>query len=353
MASPAARSDPTPLVVLTGFLGSGKTTLLNRLLGQPSLADTAVIINELGPVGIDHLLVETLTDDVLLLESGCICCTAGEDLGATLTGLLARRGIGELPPFRRIVLETTGVADTGRLLQRLLGDSALAPEVRIHGVLTVVDAVFGSVTLERYPECAHQIAVANQLVLSKLDLAEAAGVESLRTRLRALNPLATVVEGGSARLDCARLFEDIGHGGVSFAVTPLPAPDAADAPAVRAAMSSTRAEHHADRYSAFSLHWDEPVSWVDFEAWLEALLLARGESILRIKGLLNVAGRRRPQLVQGVQHALYPCAELRAWPHDTPRSEFVFVTRDFSASATRRSLQQCFPSGPEFSERPP
>ena len=348
MASPAARAAPNPLLLLTGFLGSGKTTLLNRLLAHPAMADSAVIINEFGPVGIDHLLVEALADDVLLLESGCICCSAGDDLGSTLASLLTRRRSGDLPPFQRIVLEMSGVADPGRLLQRLLGDPLLGVQVRIHGVVTVVDAVFGSVTLERHPECAQQVAVANQLALSKLDLAEATAVAALRLRLRALNPLATLLE--TARLDGARLFEDVGRAGVSFAVAPPPAVPSLCAPSVAPVTSRSYPAHHADRYSAFCLRGEEPVNWVDFEAWLEALLLARGDSILRIKGLLHVAGRPRPQLVQGVQHALYPCAELPAWPHGRPCSEIVFVTRDFSSAAALRSLEQCLPCGSKFIE---
>jgi G3E family GTPase len=348
MASPATRTAPTPLLVLTGFLGSGKTTLLNRLLVHPAMTDTAVIINEFGPVGIDHLLVEAVADDVLLLESGCLCCSAGDDLGLTLAALLTRRGSGDLPPFRRIVLEMTGVADPGRLLQRLLADPLLGVQVRIHGVLTVVDAVFGSVTLDRHPECAQQVALANQLALSKLDLAEATAVTALRARLRDLNPLATCLE--TARIDGARLFDDVGRAGVSFAVAPPPTVRSLSIPSGQPVTSPTHGAHHADRYSAFCLRGEEPVDWADFEAWLEALLLARGDSILRIKGLLNVAGRPRPQLVQGVQHALYPRAELPAWPRGRPCSEIVFVTRDFSSSAALRSLEQCLPRGPKFIE---
>jgi G3E family GTPase len=348
MASHAARTAPTPLLVLTGFLGSGKTTLLNRLLVHPAMADTAVIINEFGPVGIDHLLVETLTDDVVLLESGCICCSAGDDFALTLLSLVGRRGSGELPPFQRLVLETTGIADPGRLLQRLLADSVLTSQVYIHGVVTVVDAVFGGLTLGSHPECAQQIAIANQLALSKLDVADTAGVEALRAQLRAINPLATVLD--AAEVDGARMFRDVSGAGVSFATAPPLTFTSGGAQARALAMPAWQVSHDADRYSTFCLRSEEPLSWVDFEAWLEALLLARGESILRVKGLLNVAGRLRPQLLQGVQHALYPCTELPAWPGGRPYTEIVFVTRDFSSSAALRSLRQCLPHGPKFRE---
>ena len=193
-------------------------------------------------------------------------------------------------------------------------------------------------------------ALENLLALSKLDLAEATAVEALRSCLRTLNPLATVLD--AAGLDGARLFEDVGRAGVSFAVA-RPAGAALLARPFGSRVwrrPGSRGAHHADRYSAVCLRWEEPVSWPDFEAWLEALLLARGESILRIKGLLNVVGRPRPQLVQGVHHALYPCAELPIWPHGRPCSEIVFVTRDFSSSAALRSLEQCLPRGANFSE---
>jgi G3E family GTPase len=336
---PQPQSSPPQLLVLTGFLGSGKTTVLNRLLRHPSLTDTAVVINEFGEIGIDHLLVTPVADDVVLLESGCVCCSAGEDLGSALASLLARRRAGELPPFRRIVLETTGIADPSALLQRILADATLAATVRIHGVLTVADAVFGEATLERHPECALQAAVANRLVLSKLDLVASATAEALVAKLRSINPSAPITAACSPEIDPAMLFaEGRGVGGLSFGAAPPRASGAA----------ATAHARHTDRYASFCLRWDEPLAWNDLAAWLEALLIARGDSILRMKGLLHVEGRTRPLVVQGVQHALYPPTELSAWPQDTARSELVFITRDFSGPAALRSLQQCFPQGPRF-----
>jgi G3E family GTPase len=323
-----------PLVVLTGFLGSGKTTLLNRLLSDPSMHDTAVIVNEFGEIGVDHLLVSTVADDVVLLASGCVCCTAGDDLGTALASLLAKRSGGALPPFQRIILETTGIADPGSVLQRLLSDGVLAAQIRIHAVVTVVDAVCGESTLSRYTECASQVALANQLVISKLDLAGPDQIDALVASLRSMNPSAPILV--PARHDLAHcLFRDTdANAGVPFqAISPLaPRP-----------FHQRTAPVHADRYDTFWFCWNEPTDWEDFKAWLEALLIARGDSILRMKGLLQVSGRTQPVIVQGVQHALYPPKDLEGWPHGTPRSELVFVTRDFSRDAALRSFRQFFP----------
>jgi G3E family GTPase len=346
----ASQQSCVPLVVLTGFLGSGKTTLLNRVLADPSMRDTAVVVNEFGEIGIDHLLVESAADDVVLLASGCVCCSAGDDFGAALASMLAKRGSGALPPFRRIVLETSGIADPGPILQRLLADGTLAAQIRIHAVVTVVDAVFGGGTMSSYGECANQVAMANRLVLSKLDLVGRGELDSLLDRLRSTNPAASLVFSGRDEPPAFDiLFGNIGgglagdtggglagdvDGGLAYdTITPLR----------HHSIRPSAAPDHTNRYSTFWLRWNEPTHWEDFKAWLEGLLIARGDSILRMKGVLQVEGRARPVVVQGVQHALYPPKELARWPQEVPRSEVVFVTRDFSRDAARRSLLQFFP----------
>jgi G3E family GTPase len=324
-----------PLVLLTGFLGSGKTTLLNRLLSDPSMHDTAVIVNEFGEIGVDHLLVAPVVDDVVLLASGCVCCNTGDDLGTALASMLARRNGGALPPFQRIVLETTGIADPGSVLQRLLSDRDLAAQIRIQAVVTVVDAVFGELALSRYTECASQVVVANRLVISKLDLVGRGDVDSLVDCLRSMNPAAPILLPGRDVPPPNCLFGDTSaDAGLTFdAIPPLAQPP----------VHLGAAPDHANRYKTFWLCWSEPTDWEDFKAWLEGLLIARGDSILRMKGFLQVAGRAQPVVVQGVQHALYPPKELACWPHDTPRSEVVFVTRDFSRDAAVRSFRQFLP----------
>ena len=324
-----------PLVVLTGFLGSGKTTLLNRLLSDSSMHDTAVIVNEFGEVGVDHLLVSMVADDVVLLASGCVCCSAGDDLGTALASLLAKRSGGTLPPFQRIILETTGIADPGSVLQRLLSDRVTARQIRIQAVVTVVDAVFGKSALSRYTECASQVAVANRLVISKLDLVSRDQVDALVASLRCINPSAPMFLPARQGPAPTCLFSSTdADASVTFQAIPPLAPH----PFHRGA-----APVHADRYDTFGLSWNEPTDWDDFKAWLEGLLIARGDSILRMKGLLQVVGATHPVVVQGVQHALYPPKPLERWPHGTPRSEVVFVTRDFSRAAALRSFGQFFP----------
>ncbi len=329
------QTAPLPLLVLTGFLGSGKTTLLNKLLADPWMRDTAVIVNEFGQIGVDHLLVASVSDDVVLLASGCICCSAGEDLGTAIASLLNRRRSGSLPPFQRIVLETSGIADPALLLQRILADAELAAQTRIQGVVTVVDAVFGEATLRRCAECANQVAVANRLVVSKLDLVDRGAVDSIVRHVRSINPAAPILYSGSDGPSANRLFGD----------TAAAAGFATDAALPRAQHHepSDAGSQHAARYRTFWLAWGEPTDWNDFKAWLEGLLIARGDNILRLKGLLQVAGSAQPLIIQGVQHALYPPRSLASWPQETPRSEIVFVTRDFPRDAAVRSMQQFLP----------
>lgn len=314
----------TPFIVITGFLGSGKTTLLNALLRKPGMSDTAVLVNEFGEIGLDQWLIEPIADDVVLLESGCVCCSVRDDLSASLASLLARRRAGIVPAFRRIALETTGIADPGPIAQLVLGDQELSAEIRLAGVTTVVDALLGERSLETHEECAAQVAMADRLVLSKLDLAEDGQVASLRKQLQAINSLAPITSSDLDAWDVDDFFRPNDY-----------------CMASRAGMSTPHGRH-AGRFTTFSLAWESPVDWPDFEAWLDGLLYARGEDILRLKGLLNVAGHDRPVVVQGVQHTIYPPAKLEGWPCGAPRSELVFITRDFSRDAALRSIEPFF-----------
>lgn len=315
----------TAFVILTGFLGSGKTTLLNRLLRRPDMADTAVLVNELGEVGIDQWLIEPLTDGVVLLESGCVCCSVRDDLTAALASLLAKRRAGVVPPFRRIILETTGIAVPGPIAQLVLADEELARNVHLAGILTVVDGELGALSLERHIECIEQVATADQLVVTKLDIASPAVLETLRARLRTVNPLAPIID--------AEEETSLAHDLLTVDLVRLPRPHESNGAAYER-------QHvgHAARFSTFALSWEQPVEWCDLEAWLDNLLIARGDDILRIKGLVNVAGSDQPIVLQGVQHTLYPPTRLPSWPHGLPRTELVFITRDFSRAAAMRSI---------------
>ena len=325
---------PLPFITLTGYLGSGKTTLLNRILADPSMGETAVLINEFGDVGIDHLLVESVSDDVVLLESGCVCCGVGDDFGTALGNLLDRRRAGQLPPFRRLLLETSGVADPAPIQQRVLTDPRLSTQLSIHSIVTVVDVPLGVRNIKRHLECAAQIAVADSLVVTKQDLASDEELNTLQQQLVRLNPHARILPATDVTPTAADIFEVARRvsGEASFSYVgaePLALP------------SHGRASH-ADRYTTFSLRWQGALDWEDVKAWLEGLLLARGDSILRMKGFLHVRDDPRPVVVQGVQHALYPPVHLAAWPADGPRTELVFITLDFPREAAVRSVQQFF-----------
>ncbi|NVO12467.1 MAG: GTP-binding protein [Rhodoplanes sp.] len=339
-----------PVQILTGFLGSGKTTLLARLLADPAMGDTAVLINELGEVGIDHLLVRRLEEDVVLLESGCLCCTVRNELVETLADLAARRAAGDLPAFRRIVIETTGLADPAPIVHTLMTDARLVPHMRLAGLTTTVDATHGEATLATWPEAVKQAAMADRLVMTKTDLTEPFLRERLWTRLAALNPAAQRFEASrDAGPSPAALFE-----GEIFGLDARNA-DVNTWLAAEAAASHDHHAHrldahhddesdahapdrHSDRVASFCLRADAPLDWPTLTQWLELLLAARGEQILRLKGVLNVRGRTRPVVVHGVQHVLYPPEELLAWPDDDHASRLVFITRDLTRSAVERSF---------------
>jgi G3E family GTPase len=294
-----------PVALLTGFLGSGKTSLLKRALARGGWTDTAVLINELGEIGLDHYLVDTVDGPVLELPGGCLCCAIREDLALSLRRLLERRGAGLLPPFQRIAIETTGLADPAPILFTLGADALLETQLRLGSVTATVDAVAGSATLARYVEAARQVAIADHLVLTKTDLAP--GDAGLRATLAALNPAAT------RRLAAAP--EDVG------ALLFGPPPDAR--PALPAAAPSG---HHTHGIESHAVLLHAPCSRLDFARALGGLARARGEALLRVKGILCFSDRPdRPAFIQGAQHALYPPVWLERWPDDDRRNRLQFI----------------------------
>lgn len=318
----SAGSGAIRLIIITGFLGSGKTSLLRSILAHPALADTAVIINEFGDVALDHLLVERGGADFLLLESGCICCAAEDDFTTALTRLMARRELGLTPPFRRVILETTGIADPGPVIRFAAARRPGIAHIELDRVITVVDALLGDSSLDAHEECVRQVIMADLLVLSKTTMAAHGAVELFRERLENLAPGIPIVLHEDAARDPQLLLA---------AARQRPAAAAADTLPHRAA-------HHDGRFSTFALTWDAPMAWVDFTAWLEGLLTVRGDDILRLKGLLHVESEARPVVIQGVQHMLFPPERLDAWPRGRPCTELVFVTRLFTRTAACRSL---------------
>jgi G3E family GTPase len=311
----------TQVTLLTGFLGSGKTTLLRRLLADPALKDTAVIINELGEVGIDHLLVERLDDQMVLLSSGCVCCTVRGELATTMRDLHSRRERGLVPPFRRLVIESTGLADPFPVLSTLKADPVLRHHFRAAGVVTTVDAVNGSGQLDRYIESVRQVAVADAIVVTKTDIAEEAVTARLAARLDAINPSAPrLLSAADAPLDADALLQAGGSGWFKAIAEP----------------SMAMAAHAAVR--AFSITVDEPLDWTAFGVWLTMLLNRHGARILRVKGILALEGEELPVAVHGVQHLVHAPTHLSRWPSEDHRSRLVFIVEGIEPDLIRRSF---------------
>jgi G3E family GTPase len=316
-----ARGARIPVTVVTGFLGAGKTTLVRRFLTTPEGKGTAVVINEFGSVGIDDALVRGTADEVTLLGNGCLCCNTRSDLEIALRNLVAERERGTVPQFQRIVIETSGLADPGPILQTFVADRALGGEFHIEVVVAVIDAVNGLATLQRAAEARRQVILADRLVITKTDLAAARAADRLAARLRALNPRAGISHAIDGKLDPRCLIEA----------------DAASASVAKgAARSGFIAEaEHSDGVISFVLTEDAPVPWDALARAMETLIALRGPDLLRVKGFLNVIGCRGPVVIQAAQHLAHAPVELAAWPSDDHRSRLVFITRNVRETEVR------------------
>ncbi len=322
----------TPVSIITGFLGSGKTTLLNHVLQDPAMAGAAVIINEFGEIGLDHLLIATPNENTVLLASGCICCTVRGDLVDTMRNLERQRRKGELPPFDRVLIETTGLADPVPIMQTVVADEQIAPRFEMDGVLTLVDAVNGMAQLDQQTEAVKQAAVADRLVLTKTDLFS--DTNTLRERLTRMNPGAQHLEARHGKIEASQLF---GLGLTPRADTGEFARWLPVQAVARAESLYTRTgNHHDDSVRSYCLTLDEPVSRSGMTAWLTALASLRGANLLRVKALLNVDGA--PVAVHAVQTLIHEPIELARWPDDDRRSRIVFITRDMSREDIERTL---------------
>jgi G3E family GTPase len=318
-------AEKLPVTLLTGFLGSGKTLLLNALLKAPGFANTAVIVNEFGEIGLDHVLVASSSDNVVLLEAGCLCCTIADSLHETLADLHFRRVRGELPPFERVVIETTGLADPAPILNTLLGHKLVTEHYRLDAVVVTVDAMHANEELERHREVAKQIAVADRLVITKMDLVSPAQAAELKSVLKQLNP-------GAQTLPSSR---------ASAALEAFAPANLAQAKSISKYEShghSHDVNRHDAHIRAHCFVLDGPVSWSGVAAWCRLLVDTLGERLLRCKGLVEIAESGEIVFLQGVQRVFHTPERLPGWPDADHRSRLVCITRDVDEAELRRTL---------------
>ncbi len=335
-------AERTPVSLITGFLGSGKTTLLNALLRHADMADSAVIVNEFGEIGLDHLLIEAVSGEIAIMANGCICCTVRSDLADTIRDLLARRDAGAVPPFGRVLIETTGLADPAPIVQMLLNNPLVSHFARLDAVVTTVDAMHADRQLDEHTQAVKQVAIADRLLLTKTDMADG---RALAERLAAINPAAPVIPVthgeiapeflfGAALFDPSTKTRDVRrwlneeayldrHGG-----------------AEHAHHHDHTGHAHGDGIEAFCLTFAEPLPWDAVSAWLALLRGANGPDLLRVKGILNLRAETGPVVIHGIHHVFHPPVRLDAWPDSDKRSRVVFITRNLPRAAIAGTAAQ-------------
>lgn len=342
-ARPQGPAEPIPLTIITGFLGSGKTTLLNALLRDPALRETAVLVNEAGEIGLDHLFYEVVDGDTMLLAGGCLCCSVRGDLVTALENILRGIDNGKTVSFRRVVIETTGLADPASVLHVVMAHPYLVQRFRLDGLVTTVDAVNGAGTLDRHQEAVKQAAMADRIVLTKTDLAETSDVESLRARLKTLNPGALILDAAKGQAKADALL----NAGLYDPVRKIP-----DVKRWLAQAAVEEAEHehhhhdgehehhhhhHDDKIRTFSLASEKPIAFSTIEMFLDLLRATHGPKLLRLKGIVQLAEEPdQPLVLHVVQHIVHPPVRLKAWPDEDHRSRLVCVTYDLDPAIVRR-----------------
>ncbi len=327
-----------PVALLSGFLGSGKTTLVNALLRDPRLADTAVAVNEFGAVPLDRDLIDHGADRTVVMANGCLCCNLSGDMEDAVMRLFSRRVTGEVPRFKRLIIEPSGLSDPAPIAQAILRNPMMARALRLEAIVTTVDALFAEAQLARHAETRKQVALADQLVLTKTDLADASATGRVRTALRRLNPLAPILVARQGDVDAAALFPpafldpagDVTEPSRSglFAERVLPDGD----------------PDHAARIAAVSLFAEGKLRWRAFDDWLRGIRLGHAEQLLRVKGMLAVDGVDGPVVVQGVHHVLHAPVALDRWPGSDRRSRLVLIADEATRGAIQASWTDALPS---------
>jgi G3E family GTPase len=334
-----------PISIFTGFLGSGKTTVLTRLLTHPWMQRTAVLVNEFGAVGIDDLLLRSVADNVVLLESGCICCTIGDDLTKRLLELLALREAGSIPPFERAVIETTGLADPAPVMQTFMQQPLMNAPFRLAAVIATVDALNGMAQLDEHAESVKQVALADRILVTKTDLASADMVEALVSRLQETNPGAPLYRIARGEIE-PELVIDAGLWNAQKQCI-----DVDRWLNVGASTERTYKRRHDARIETCCLTWERPLRFEAFTDAAEALTTHCGDDLLRLKGIIGIEGQSGPVVVQGVQRLFYPPVRLATWPTNDHRSRVVFITRGVPAAAIEASFMPLMGAGLNASTR--
>lgn len=323
-----------PVTLITGFLGSGKTTLLGQLLRHPDMNRAAVVINEIGEVGIDHDLVTVLSENVTLLANGCICCTVRTDLQEALRELFGQRRAGQIPDFDRVMVETTGLADPAPVVQTLVSDTMLSAHYRLDGIVTLVDAVNSPNQLDTQPEAEKQIALADKILITKSDLLSQQDVKALASRLASINSAAGILQVVHGQVEPSALT-GMGLASADGGLQTLRfLGEAQDEPALFGRYGWPQAPPaHLKNIKTFAMRFDNPFEWASFSAAMDVLMTLRGPDLLRVKGIVNVAGQ--PVVVQCVQHIFHPPVTLDKWPSPDTGSRLVFITRNMQEPAVR------------------
>jgi G3E family GTPase len=319
-----------PVTIITGFLGAGKTTLVSKLIQHPDMNRVAVVINELGEIGIDNDLVSMSSENISLLSNGCICCSVRTDMQETMRELFAKRMVGEIPEFDRIIIETTGLADPAPILQTLLSDALFEAQFRLDGLVTLVDGFNGLMQIEQQMETCKQIAVADLILITKSDLLESSGKQALEHAIRSLNPQAPMLFVLNGEIEPKRLM-NLGLASsrsvektLGFLGSLLESNNESTD-----SYLGDFAKRHNQGIKTVSLRFQDPFSWEAASAALELLTNLRGSDMLRVKGIMNIDGK--PVVIQGVQHIFHPPVTLDKWPSDDHDTRIVFITKNIEA----------------------